>query len=288
MRGRGELVLAEGSWRTSSSAAASVPRQVQRLVDVRVDTLQEDVQRVLTLVAAARADLSFAELLLAARMVFDPPPRDGELLDTLDCALQAGLLEERGNSYGFEHPLVQAALYQQLTRPRQARLHAALAHAIKQTRPNEVEVLAYHFSRSHDHELAVYYLERAADRARATGANSAAADHQRELTAQLDERGDLPNSARVRQKLATVLADMAEHDRALLTLQQAAQLYERTGDTQELQRVQARLQRITPLLAGRKSETNGHRRSFVTPIVTRPRPRFPARIESQSTDEQPA
>jgi hypothetical protein len=55
-----------------------------------------------------------------------PPVSDVALLNALDRALEIRILEERNNAYGFRHPLVRSALYEDLSTHRRDELHAAL------------------------------------------------------------------------------------------------------------------------------------------------------------------
>lgn len=188
MRGRGVLILVDGLWRISSAETVSVPRQVQRLVSVRVDGMQEDVQRVLTLVAAAGTEVSFPELCVAVEAAFDSPLSEEELLDTLDQALQAGVLEEGRNGYGFRHPLFQATLYDHLSRPRRVRLHAVLAQVFEQSRPEQGELLAYHRGQSRRQDSAALPLARAGNSAQTSRFDQPTKDHVWQLLNQLEQQ----------------------------------------------------------------------------------------------------
>jgi DNA-binding SARP family transcriptional activator len=124
----GELGDDEGARRAALSVAR-VPDRVRTLAESRLASLDSTARRVLLLAAAAATtEISLTDL-RAGAAALDPPVGDGALLDALDCALDAGFLEELGSGYGFRHPLVQLAIYERLSRHRRAELGRALQHA---------------------------------------------------------------------------------------------------------------------------------------------------------------
>jgi hypothetical protein len=126
MQERSELVLSNGSWRTSASVSAHVPTRVRALVAMRLAPLNETVRRVLALAAAAgEVEASLTDL-RAGAAALQPPISDAALFDALDRALQSRILEERNDAYAFRHPLVRAALYEDLAKHRRDQLHAVL------------------------------------------------------------------------------------------------------------------------------------------------------------------
>ena len=80
----------------------------------------------LALVAAASGrEISLTDL-KAGGAALRPPLSDVALFDALDRALELRILEEREGFYTFRHPLVRAALYEDLSKHRRDELHAAL------------------------------------------------------------------------------------------------------------------------------------------------------------------
>lgn len=218
-----------------------VPQAVRALVEARVERMGADVGAALTLAAVAGGVVSFSELRLAALDAAAGGLSDIALLDALDRALRARILQEHEHGYAFRHPLFQAALYRRLSRQRRSYLHAALARAIEQTRPADVEALARHYARGADEEKALLYLERAGDRAAALFADGAAEEYYRALLERMDRLGRAADGARVREKLGAVLQTAGRLGDALTPLQQAAALLRKTGDLEALGRVTARL-----------------------------------------------
>jgi DNA-binding SARP family transcriptional activator len=109
---------------------ARVPARVRALTAVRLARMDETLRRVLALAAASHAaEFSLSKLLTGAAAL-EPPISDEALFDALDRALQAGLLEERTRGYAFRYPLIQAALYEGLSRHRRDQFEAALAQCL--------------------------------------------------------------------------------------------------------------------------------------------------------------
>jgi predicted ATPase len=73
-------------------------------------------------------EISLGEL-RAGTAALRPPVSDVALFDALDHALESRILEERGGSYAFRHPLVRSALYEDLSKHRRDELHAALGRS---------------------------------------------------------------------------------------------------------------------------------------------------------------
>jgi DNA-binding SARP family transcriptional activator len=112
------------------SPSARVPAGVRSLVGLRMAPMNASARRVLSLAAAAGGqEITLPELQVGAAAL-KPPVFDAALFDALDRALELGMLEERDGSYAFRHPLVRAALYEDLPKHRRDELHAALACAL--------------------------------------------------------------------------------------------------------------------------------------------------------------
>jgi DNA-binding SARP family transcriptional activator len=126
MRERGELVLANGSWHAARSLSVCVPASVRALVATRVAPMQESVRRILALAAATDGMEISLDALRTGGAALQPPVSEVALFDALDRALEARILEERNNAYGFRHPLVRSALYEDLSAHRRHELQAAL------------------------------------------------------------------------------------------------------------------------------------------------------------------
>ncbi len=231
------IAFRDGAWRAVGIESA-VPHQVQELVVSRVRGLGEAVYRTLSLAAVAGMECTFALLHAAGDYA------EGPLLDALDRALEARVVDEQQDGYVFRHPLFRAALYEQLSARRRSTLHTQVARALEMQRPDEVEALAYHYARTDQRQKAILYLERAGDRALAVYANEAAADYYRDLPALLDSSGQQVEGAAAREKLGAVLGTLARYDEALQVLEHAAAAFRTLGDLNSVGRVAARIGRL--------------------------------------------
>jgi DNA-binding SARP family transcriptional activator len=136
MREQSELVLTKGAWLRAPVPSARVPASVRALVALRVAPMVESVRRVLALAAAANGmEISLTDLRTGGAALH-PPMSDVALLNALDRALEIRILEERNDAYGFRHPLVRSALYEDLSTHRRDELHAALGRS-RAKRPTE-------------------------------------------------------------------------------------------------------------------------------------------------------
>jgi DNA-binding SARP family transcriptional activator len=127
---RDELVLTHGKWQRAPSRPTPVPAVVRSLVALRLAPLKESARRVLALVAAAgESEISLTDLRSGAEAL-TPSVSDAALFDGLDRALELRILEERDGSYAFRHPLVAAALYEDLSKHRRDELRAALGRSV--------------------------------------------------------------------------------------------------------------------------------------------------------------
>lgn len=165
---------------------AEVPAGVRDVVRYRLATLPEAVQTVLRHAAVLGSDVDL-ELL----------PGDG-VLDALEAATGRGFLVEQGpRRFRFAHALVRDTLYQDLSRSRRARWHAAVAETLERRRPLDVEALAHHFLHAEASAKIVRYAQAAAEQAERRFAPHHAAGLWR---AALDHVGDDP-----RERLTLVM-----------------------------------------------------------------------------------
>ncbi|WP_199431605.1 BTAD domain-containing putative transcriptional regulator [Qaidamihabitans albus] len=116
-----------------------------------------------------------------------------EVLDSVESAVLAGfLVEPAAERLRFAHVLVRETLYEDSTRARRARWHAAAAGIIEVVRPGDVETVAHHLLRAGDRATAArtaHYARAAAERAERRSAPHEAARLWRETIAALDRSG---------------------------------------------------------------------------------------------------
>ncbi|MBM7493558.1 DNA-binding SARP family transcriptional activator [Micromonospora luteifusca] len=125
------------------AALAAVPPGVRDVIRHRLAQLPASTRTVLRQAAVLGRDLD-PEVLSA--LAGDP----SAVLDAVDRALQAGFLSERETDgrLRFTHILVRDTLYADLSAPRRAAWHAAVAEVLRHREPVEPAALAHHLLRA--------------------------------------------------------------------------------------------------------------------------------------------
>ncbi|MEU8183292.1 BTAD domain-containing putative transcriptional regulator [Micromonospora sp. NPDC049047] len=149
------------------AALATVPAGVRDVIRHRLAQLPASARTVLRQAAVLGRDLD-PEVLSA--LAGDPTAA----LDAVDLSLHAGFLSERETDgrLRFTHILVRDTLYADLSAPRRAAWHAAVAEVLRQREPVEPAALAYHLLRAGGPVAAgraAAYARTAADRAERDG-----------------------------------------------------------------------------------------------------------------------
>ena len=83
--------------------------------------------------------------------------------------------------YNFFNVTVQEVVYEGLLLAQRRQLHEGVANMLEALVPDEIEQLAFHFSRSSNQQKALYYLHSAAEKAKRDYANHAAIDYYTEI-----------------------------------------------------------------------------------------------------------
>ncbi len=156
----------------------ALPQTIQDVLAARIDGLGEAPKRVLQAASVLGREVSVRLL----EAISDQPDM---LDDDLRELTRREFLSERPGAgervYVFKHALLQDVAYGTLLEQRRAALHARAACALEvfyERRIDEVvELLAHHFSRSHDAEKAVDYSLLAGEKAQRRWANVEALAH---------------------------------------------------------------------------------------------------------------
>ncbi|MEV0444521.1 BTAD domain-containing putative transcriptional regulator [Streptomyces spectabilis] len=163
------LYAAEGA-----AALSRVPVGVRDLVRARIGALGHEARTVLRLAAVVGAE---ADLDVLCALAGD----EEAVLDGVEAATAAGFLVPpaaeglAAEQVRFAHALVHETVYDDLSRPRRARLHTAVAETLERLRPQDavVDALAHHYVSAATRATAaraVTHASRAARRAEASGA----------------------------------------------------------------------------------------------------------------------
>jgi DNA-binding winged helix-turn-helix (wHTH) protein/tetratricopeptide (TPR) repeat protein len=178
-------LLAEGRFAAPDAAtwaARSAPEGVRQVIRRRLDSLTDDVRRVLE--CAAVAGRSFDRLLLERAW---PEAERGDRDDALRAAVEAGLVVEVGGptpGFAFVHDLFRQALYEGIPADQRAEMHARLGRALVGlgglASNGWVDAVAHHFTEAASggsSEEAALWGRKAAERAIDMTAYEDAASH---------------------------------------------------------------------------------------------------------------
>ena len=180
-------------WRlrgTDANRLVRIPDDLSGLLRERVGRLGTPVETTLTAAAVIGREFDYESLCSMTAL------GDAAVLDALDAALVAHLLEETESGYRFRHALIRRALYDSLSRVRRAQLHTRAAEAIEAIharRPGDlgtpVEALAHHYDLSDRRDRALDYLVRAGQKAADVFAFEVAVDYLERALALMDALG---------------------------------------------------------------------------------------------------
>lgn len=185
-----QLEERDGQWILMPATELRAPTDLGELLRERVARLGSQVELALTCAAVAGREFDFETLRFMTSL------SDGDLLDALDDALAAHLLEETATGYRFRHALIRRTLYDSLSRARRARLHSRAGEAIEaafalraQGLASKIEDLAYHFNLSDRRDRALEYLIQAGQKAADLFAFEVAVKHFEQALALMDALG---------------------------------------------------------------------------------------------------
>ncbi|MGC4794232.1 BTAD domain-containing putative transcriptional regulator [Micromonospora saelicesensis] len=215
---------------TGQAGLAAVPPGVRDVIRHRLAQLPASTRTVLRQAAVLGRDLDPDVLGVLAG---DPTTA----LDAVDRALAAGFLTERESDgrLRFTHILVRDTLYADLSAPRRAAWHAAVAEVLRQREPVEPAALAYHLLRAggpvHAAEASTY-ARVAADRAERGGNPHEAARLWGQAIDAYDRAGGVEPRGRVTALLGLgrALAVTGRLAEARLRRAEAITVAESTGD----------------------------------------------------------
>jgi DNA-binding SARP family transcriptional activator len=183
----------DGLWHQVGAASPRPPTVIRAVIGQRLERLSPRCREALT-VAAVLGRAVEHEALLAAL----GPDDELGLLEAVDEALEARLLQETPSGYVFGHGLVREALYWGLSARRRMLLHARAGQALERLagpRADErAAELAHHFVHGGDSQpvrgKALHYSLLAGRRAAALSSHQEALEHFSRATALLEREGE--------------------------------------------------------------------------------------------------
>jgi DNA-binding CsgD family transcriptional regulator/tetratricopeptide (TPR) repeat protein len=218
----------------------NLPTSVRSIIGQRVRRLPHSAQELVRLASVLGAEFELAQIVAASRR------SESELVDDLDAAFSARLLQERAGGpqsrLAFPHVLLQQAVYEDLSGSRRRLLHRAVADALERSVGNRPEAwvdLARHLIGAGERDRALDYLVLAADHAAALYAHAEAVRHYTVAAELASARGDDGAAADLLRKLGSELGDLNRPTEAIAAYEAALTYYEAQRDPIE----EARLHR---------------------------------------------
>lgn len=221
LRETGGARLVDGRWQLAGPAHHPTPTAVRNLVERRLAGLDRPAREVVSLAALLGRTFDLHPLARALGA------GDDEVLDALDRAIDASIVEEDVAGYRFRHELVRAAVCDRLSAARRRRLHRAAADAM--VAAGVRAGVGHHLAASDEPWRAVPFLGEDARRAASLFANAAAAALYEEaiviarahaervgadtLAGLLEELGDLRTRTGDATRGAQCLSEALEHFR---------------------------------------------------------------------------
>ena len=168
----------------AASSSLDLPETVQEMIASRVEQLPEVEQ--LTLKVASVIGTTFQPELLSHA---HPLRRARSTLAThLEELTHKKLIRVYSTDYAFRHRLTQEAIYEGLPAAQCRQLHAIVGAALETLAPDDVELLAFHYSRSDHRHKALHYLSLAARKSQREYANHTAINYYSKILACLEDQ----------------------------------------------------------------------------------------------------
>ena len=230
---RGDVYRADGRWARRDITQIEVPESVRSAIGERLSRLREGTQDLLHTASVLGQTFGFDEL----RAMGDHAEADVEA--ALEEAMTAGLIREMDlETYGFNHALIQQALYGELSGRRKRRLHAAAGEALERIPARllmgRAAEVAWHFLEGDDSQRAQHYALLAFDEAWAVSAWGEAEQHARNAVELARETGNRNLEVEALWKHVLVLYDSGRFDEFVDLVEEAIAVSESTNDRVKL------------------------------------------------------
>jgi tetratricopeptide (TPR) repeat protein len=234
--------------------AIQVPPTVQVMLAARIDRLPPEDKRLLQVASVVGKDVPFGLLQAIADLPDEALRRGLDHLQAAEFLYETRLFPDL--EYTFKHALTHEVAYGSLLHDRRRQLHAAIVEAMEHhyagRLSEQAERLAYHAVRGEAWEKAVTHLWQAGRNGRARSAYRQAVAFLEQAVETLTRLPDTAENAAlgidlICRDLSDPLVILAETQRLLEHLREAARLAEKVGDRARLANVLARM--LTPLRA---------------------------------------
>jgi DNA-binding SARP family transcriptional activator len=191
----------------------ALPGTIYEVVRARLRRLSSQIHQVLEAGAVIGSQFEF-DLLQAAS-----GRAENEVVEALEALLARQLLTEQDGRYRFNHDLIRAVVYYDLSYGRRRLLHRRVGEALEKLRANYAVALAWHFERAEEPGRAARYAWQAGLAAKTIFAHAEARTHfERALSLLKQEATHLRDAAAIKANLRLQVHALAERGWALRLL----------------------------------------------------------------------
>ncbi|MCJ7432787.1 MAG: AAA family ATPase, partial [Anaerolineales bacterium] len=175
---------------TADYAELPLPPLVEKVISSRLKLLPAKPRHLLDMMAVLGNRFDFG--LLGAVSGLEAPA----LLERTRELIRRAFLEETDSGYRFGHDKIHQVVYEGMETRGRIRFHRRVAAYLRETRPTEIDALAYHYWEAQKWDKASYYHQLAGERAEEVYANAEAMNH---FSRALEAIQRLPGSPDLRQ-----------------------------------------------------------------------------------------
>ena len=247
---RGDAYPRDGAWDCRTLEEIVIPQTVHEAIGERLSRLSDEAQAILSEASVLGDTFDFDDLEAMNDRAED------EIDMRLEEATRASVIRfGAGDSYSFNHALIQHFLYQELTPRRRRRLHLLAGQAIERQperiREQRSVELTWHFREGGRSDRALHYAIFAGDQAGGRFAHREAERYYRLALDLARSHSDVALEASIQEKLGETLSATERFDEAIQCFDTAAATYQSMHDANAEIRVTARIgivhkYRLTP------------------------------------------
>lgn len=167
----------QGNWSTnldeSTADYSELPLSpiIEGMIAHRLAQLSPSLQQVVNAAAILGNRFDFPKLVAVSGL--DAPA----LLPLLRTLFQRGFVGEAAQEYYFQHDKIRQVAYERLSQEERVQLHSRAAQVIEQAHPDQVSILAHHWTLGQVTDRAIVYHQLAAENAKAVAAYTTAVEH---------------------------------------------------------------------------------------------------------------
>ena len=253
----------ENKWKTKKVSRIEFPKTVKSVIKRRIDRLDVESQRVLTLASFVGKDFTF-EALRGVTSV-----EEDKLLEIMEKMLKTELIKQRvihgEDVCSFADIIVRDVVHEEVSPLRRKRLHGVVGRALEKAYAKEIDEhfgeLAYHFLESGDKDKALDYFLKAGEKAQRVYAYDEAFSYLQHALELLEERkGRLEEKVRIIERLGDLKYGTGEIDACMEYWNKSLTLWNQLRDKKNSARLHVKMASTFWIWAAEKEKASEHHR----------------------------